>query len=67
MKDVAAVISLAVGRVDVSAYVSGLAAAVVVVAFTVVRRTFGVTSAPRPPAAPSDSWCCPAESVGVRG
>src|SRR6202020_1762535 len=49
-------ISLAVGPVDASAYVSGLAAAVVVVAFAVVRRTFGVTSAPRPPAASSDSW-----------
>jgi MFS family permease len=60
-------ISLAVGPVDASAYVSGLAAAVVVVAFAVVRRTFGVTSAPRPSAAPSDSWCCPAEPADVRG
>jgi predicted MFS family arabinose efflux permease len=60
-------ISLAVGPVDASAYVSGLAAAVVVVAFAVVRRTFGVTSAPRPPAAPSDSWCCPAEPADVGG
>jgi predicted MFS family arabinose efflux permease len=60
-------ISLAVGPVDASAYVSGLAAAVVVVAFAVVRRTFGVTSAPRPPAAPSDTWCCPAEPADAGG
>jgi predicted MFS family arabinose efflux permease len=60
-------ISLAVGPIDASAYVSGLAAAVVVVAFAMVRRTFGVTSAPRPPTAPSDSWCCPAEPVGAGG
>jgi MFS family permease len=60
-------ISLAVGPVDASAYVSGLAAAVVVVAFAVVRRTFGVTSAPRPPAAPSDTWCCPAGPADAGG
>src|SRR6202046_5599688 len=38
-------ISLPVGPVDASAYVSGLAAAVVVVAFAGVRGTVGVTSA----------------------
>jgi hypothetical protein len=60
-------ISLAAGPVDASAYVSGLAAAVVIVAFAVVRRTFGVTSAPRPPTVPSDSWCCASEATGVGG
>ena len=50
-------ISLAVGPVDASAYVSGLAAAAVVVAFVVVLRTFGAAPAPEPPSMPSDSWC----------
>ena len=50
-------ISLAVGPVDASAYVSGLAAAAVVVAFVVVLRTFGVAPAPEPASTPSDSWC----------
>jgi MFS family permease len=50
-------ISLAVGPVDASAYVSGLAAAAVVVAFVVVLRTFGVAPAPEPTSTPSDSWC----------
>jgi MFS family permease len=51
-------IALAVGPVDASAYVSGLAAAAVVVAFVVVLRTFGAAPAPEPPSMPSDSWCC---------
>ena len=46
-------ISLAVGPVDASAYVSGLAAAAVVVAFVVVLRTFGAAPAPEPPSMPS--------------
>jgi hypothetical protein len=50
-------ISLAVGPVDASAYVSGLAAAAVVVAFVAVLRTFGATPAPESPSTPSDSWC----------
>ena len=50
-------ISLAVGPVDASAYVSGLAAAAVVVAFVVVLRTFGAAPAPEPPSTPSDGWC----------
>ena len=50
-------ISLAVGPVDASAYVSGLAAAAVVVAFVVVLRTFGAAPAPESPSTPSDSWC----------
>ena len=56
-------ISLAVGSVDASVYVSGLAAAIVVVAFIVVRRTFGRATAPSPPAIPCDSWCQPEEPV----
>ena len=54
-------ISLAVGAVDASAYVSGLVAAIVVAAFIVVLRTFGTISAPEPPSTPSDGWCCPEE------
>jgi hypothetical protein len=50
-------ISLAVGPVDASAYVSGLAAAAVVVAFVAVLRTFGAAPAPESPSTPSDSWC----------
>ena len=56
-------ISLAVGPVDASVYVSGLAAAIVVVAFIVVRRAFGRATAPSPPAIPCDSWCHPEEPV----
>jgi hypothetical protein len=56
-------ISLAVGAVDASAYVSGLVAAIVVAAFIVVLRTFGTVSAPEPPSTPSDGWCCPEEPV----
>jgi MFS family permease len=50
-------ISLPVGPVDASAYVSALAAAIVVVAFVVGRRAFGAAPGPKPPCAPSDSWC----------
>jgi len=56
-------ISLAVGPVDASVYVSCLAAAIVVVAFIVVRRAFGRATAPSPPAIPCDSWCHPGEPV----
>ena len=56
-------ISLAVGPVDASVYVSCLAAAIVVVAFIVVRRAFGRSAAPSPPAIPCDSWCQPEEPV----
>ena len=58
-------ISLAVGPVDASVYVSCLAAAIVVVAFIVVRRAFGRSTAPSPPAIPCDSWCHPEEPVPV--
>jgi hypothetical protein len=62
-------ISLPVGPVDASVYVSGLAAAIAVAAFVVVRRTFGRATAPSPPAIPCDSWCQPEEPVpaGARG
>jgi MFS family permease len=56
-------ISLAVGPVDASVYVSCLAAAIVMVAFIVVRRAFGRATAPSPPAIPCDSWCHPGEPV----
>ena len=56
-------ISLAVGPVDASVYVSCLAAAIVVAAFIVVRRAFGRATAPSPPAIPCDSWCHPGEPV----
>ena len=60
-------ISLAVGPVDASAYVSGLAAAIVVVAFIMVLRTFGTVPAPKPPCTPIDGWCGPEEpAVRVR-
>jgi MFS family permease len=58
-------ISLSVGAVDASAYVSGLEAAIVVVAIVVVLRTFGAAPAPEPPCTPSDSWCRPEHPAGV--
>ena len=57
-------ISLQVGPVDASAYVSGLAAAIVAVAFVMVLRTFGTAPAPEPPCTPSDGWCGPEEPAG---
>jgi MFS family permease len=59
-------ISLQVGPADASAYVSGLAAAIVAVAFVVVLRTFGTALAPAPPCTPSDGWCAP-EELAVPG
>jgi MFS family permease len=58
-------ISLPAGPVDASAVVSGLVAAIVVVAFVVVRRSFGTAAAPTPPAAPCDSWCRPEQPVAA--
>jgi len=55
------VISLSVGPVDASAYVSGLLAAIVVVAGLVAVRAFGTATQPRPACTPSDSWCSPKE------
>ena len=58
-------ISQEVGPVNASAYVSGLAAAAVVVAFIVVLRTFGVAAVPTTPCTPSDSWCHPGAPDGL--
>jgi predicted MFS family arabinose efflux permease len=58
-------ISLAVGPVHASAYVSGLLAAIVVAAFAVAVRAFGASPAPKPASTPSDSWCCPEERPAV--
>jgi MFS family permease len=45
--------------VDASAYTSALAGALVLVAITVVLRSFGVAPAAEPAAPPSDTWCRP--------
>ncbi|MGH3302381.1 MAG: MFS transporter [Streptosporangiaceae bacterium] len=60
-------ISVAIGPVDASAYVSGLVAGVVVVAFIVVLRVFGRAVAPGPATVSCDSWCRPEESVQASG
>jgi hypothetical protein len=57
-------ISVPTGPVDASAYVSGLAA-IVVVAFIVVLRTFGTAPAPRSPSSPCDSCCSPEDRTTV--
>ena len=49
------------GPVDASAYTSALAGALVLVAITIVLRSFGVAAAAEPAATPSDGWCCPDE------
>jgi MFS family permease len=54
-------ISQLVGTVDASAYTSGFVAAIVLVAFAVVRRTYGTAPAPQSPCTPSDGWCSPQE------
>ena len=60
-------ISVAVGPVDASAYVSGLVAAIVLVALVVVLRAFGpATTAGTTPVA-CDSWCQPGESAEAGG
>ena len=58
-------ISLPVGPVDASAVAAGVVAAIVAAAFAVVRRTFGATAAPAPPAATCDSWCRPGQPVAA--
>jgi MFS family permease len=49
------------GPVDASAYTSALAGALVLVAITIVLRSFGVAATAQPAATPSDSWCYPDE------
>ena len=56
-------ISLPLGPVDASAWVSGLAAAAVVLAFLVVRRSFGTAAGSRP-AAPLRQLVLPGGAVG---
>jgi hypothetical protein len=58
-------LSLPIGPVDASAWVSGLAAVAVALAFVVVRRSFGTAAIPRPAARPCDSWCSPAEPARI--
>jgi predicted MFS family arabinose efflux permease len=63
-------ISVAIGPVDASVYISALVAVVVVLAFLVVLRDFGSDLAPKPkpPNTASDSWCnTEAATVGGRG
>lgn len=56
-------ISLAIGPIDASVYISAVIAAVVVLAFFVVQRAFGAVPAPRPPCTPSDGWCTPEKAT----
>jgi predicted MFS family arabinose efflux permease len=56
-------ISVAIGPIDASVYMSALVAAVVVLAFFIVRRAFGAAPTPGAPCTPSDSWCNPAETA----
>jgi len=56
-------ISVAIGPVDASAYVAGLTAGIVLVAFVVVRRAFGRAITPGSSRMSCDSWCQPEEPV----
>jgi MFS family permease len=58
-------ISVAIGPIDASVYISAVVAAIVVLAFFIVRRAFGAVPAPSPPCTPSDSWCNPEETATV--
>jgi MFS family permease len=58
-------ISVAIGPIDASVYISAVVAVVVVLAFFVVRRAFGAVPAPTPPCRPSDSWCNPEEAAAA--
>jgi MFS family permease len=58
----AGLLSVPLGPVDASVVVACLAAAMVVGAFVVVSRVFGLETADTEPAAPSDAWCRPATS-----
>jgi predicted MFS family arabinose efflux permease len=63
---VTGLISVAIGPVDASVYISAVVAVVVVLAFFVVRAAFGAAPTPAPSCAPSDSWCNP-ELAAVGG
>jgi len=56
-------VAVAIGPVDASAYISGLVAAIVIVAFFVVLHTFGAAPARQPSATPCDSWCHPEDKA----
>jgi MFS family permease len=58
-------ISLAAGTVDASAWTSAITGLIIAAAIVVVLRTFGTVASTTPPAAHSDSWCCPAEPAGA--
>ncbi|HEX3567133.1 MAG TPA: MFS transporter, partial [Acidimicrobiales bacterium] len=58
-------ISQLAGTVDASVYTAALSAAFVIAAVVVVFRSFGTAAAPEVPGTPSDSWCVPAEPVGL--
>jgi len=62
-------ISVAIGPVDASVYISALVAVVVALAFLVARRDFGSALTAKAPSTASDSWCNTEEAatVGSRG
>jgi len=55
----AGLLSVPMGPVDASLVVACLAAVMVVAAFIVVKRVFGLESADTQPGAPREAWCCP--------
>ncbi len=58
----AGLLSVPLGPVDASLVVSCLAAVMVVAAFIVVKRVFGLESADAQPREPCEAWCCPEDS-----
>ena len=58
-------ISVAIGPVDASVWISGLAAVIVLAASVVVLRTFGTAAPPEPSCTPGDSWCGQPEPAGA--
>jgi MFS family permease len=58
----AGLLSVPLGPVDASLVVACLAAAMVVAAFIVVKRVFGLESAEAQPQEPNEAWCCPGGS-----
>jgi MFS family permease len=58
----AGLLSVPLGPVDASVVVACLAAAMVVAAFIVVKRVFGLESADAQPGEPQEAWCCAEDS-----
>jgi hypothetical protein len=58
-------ISQLTSAVDASVYTAAVVGVVIAAATVVVVRAFGVARPGGPPAAPSDSWCRPAEPSGL--